>query len=155
MSLTVEAAKDESRLAEYARKSLRHSATLLVPIVLVVVLCSGYILAIFGHEYSEEGDALLRYLALSALPYAVVSLYVSIARVQRKVLHIVAVLSLLCVMAIGLILLWIEQYGLVSIGWAWLLSQSVVAGLLLLTGLRRLLFGSLLAGEMGKNAAEI
>lgn len=154
MSLTVESAKDQSRLAEYARRSLSHSTMLLVPIVLVIVIGAPLILEIFGHEYSVEGEALLRYLSLSALPYTVVSLYVSIARVQRKVINIVVVLSFLCVLATGLILLWIDQYGVVSIGWAWLLSQSSVALFLLVTGLRPLLFRRLKAGGIGDHASK-
>lgn len=140
LSLTVEASRDQSRLTEFARRSLSQTAILLVPIVLVIVLGSPWILSIFGNSYSTEGDNLLRLLALSALPNAVISLYISIARVQRKVFRIVVFLSLLCSLAIGLTLYFLDRFGLVGIGAAWLISQLVIAGLLLATDLRTIIF---------------
>lgn len=154
MSLTVEAAKDQSRLAEYARRSLSQSAVLLVPIVLVTVVGAHWILEIFGHNYSVEGEALLRLLALSALPYMIISLYVSIARVQQKVFRIVITLSVLCLLAVGLTLFWVDRLGLAGIGWAWLLSQTFVACMLLATGLKALLFKSKSTGAVSRNAVE-
>lgn len=142
MSLTVEAVKDPSRLAEYGRDSLVHTATLLIPIVLVIMIGADWLLLIFGKNYAEYGAGLLRLLALSALPNAIISLYTSIARVERKVLNIAIVLTSQCVLAIILTLTWLEQFGLVGVGMAWLTSQTAVAGILLLTKFRPILFGA-------------
>jgi len=136
MSLTVEAAKDPSRLAEYGRDSLVHTATLLIPIVLVIIIGAGWFLQIFGKNYAEHGAGLMRLLALSALPNAIISLYTSIARAQRKVFSIAIVLTFQCVIAILLTLTWLDKFGLVGIGMAWLVSQTVVAGILLFAKFR-------------------
>jgi O-antigen/teichoic acid export membrane protein len=142
MSLTVEAAKDPANLLKYSRQSLVQTAILLVPIVLIILVGAEWVLSIFGSEYAAEGAGLLRLLALSSIPNAIISLYVSIARVQRKVFRIAFFLTLLCILAITLTLIWLNQFGLTGIGMAWLASQTFVAGLLLFTEFRRILFSS-------------
>jgi O-antigen/teichoic acid export membrane protein len=154
MSLTVEAAKDQARLSEFSRRSLKHSLTLLIPMVLVAIVGSRLILEIFGHQYSLEGEVLLRYLALSAIPYSIISLYVSIARVQRKILHMMAALSSMSILSVILTFLWIDPYGLQGVGLAWLVGQSSVAIVLLFTGLRTFLFGSKMVEDVSKNVAK-
>lgn len=140
MSLTVEAAKDSTLLVQYSRQSLVQTASLLIPIILVILIGADWILRIFGAQYAGEGAGLLRLLALATLPNALTTLYISISRVQRKVFRIAVILTFLCVLIISFTLLWLERFGLISVGWAWLVSETIVAGVLLFTDFRKILF---------------
>lgn len=136
MSLIAEAAADQAKLNEYSYRTLIQTSRLLAPIVAVLVIGAPYLLQLFGKDYSIEATSLLRLLCLSALPNIVTALFISIARVQRRMMTLVIVLSLLSALTIGLSYTLLQIYGIVGVGWAWLLSQSVIAITLLATELR-------------------
>jgi O-antigen/teichoic acid export membrane protein len=139
-SLTVEAAAEQTRLSAYARSTLIHSAQLLAPLVLVITLGAPIILQIFGSLYAAEGTDLLRLLALAALPNCVNTLYLSVARVQRRMTAIMLVQGALCVLGLGLSYALMPLAGITGVGWAWLITQSVVAAALALLQLRSILW---------------
>jgi len=139
MSLTAEAAKDPHRLIEYLKRSLAQAGILLLPVILVIVMEAPYILLLFGKSYAAEGVTLLRILAVSAIPYATTSFFISIARVRREVWKIALYLSLLCILALALTFMLLTQYGLPGVGTAWLVSQSAIALVILFNELRPML----------------
>jgi O-antigen/teichoic acid export membrane protein/aminoglycoside phosphotransferase (APT) family kinase protein len=139
MSLTAEAANDRSRLGQFSYQTLIHTSMFLIPLIFAVVIGAPLILLIFGKSYAAEGVTLLRLMALSAIPNIVTQLYMSIARVQRRVGSLMIVLTSLCGMALGLSYLLVPRLGLTGPGLAWLISQSVVATVLLLTEFRPIL----------------
>ena len=134
-SLTVEAARDETKLGVYSFRVFRHTAQLVVPAVVVVLLGAPYLLWLFGVSYAVAGTTLLRLLALSAIPNIINALYISIARVQRHLTAMVGVLAGLCLLVLGLSYLLLPLYGITGVGLAWLVSQTIVAVILLLTRL--------------------
>ncbi|MCB0209645.1 MAG: phosphotransferase [Anaerolineae bacterium] len=136
MSLIAEAAADQAKLDEYSYRTLAQTTRLLVPIVVVLVIGTPYLLQLFGKDYSTEGTSLLRLLCLSALPNIVTSLFISIARVQRRMMKLVIVLTVLSTLTIGLSYVLLQIYGIVGVGFAWLFSQTIVAIALLVTDLR-------------------
>ena len=138
-SLTVEGAGDQTKLGGHSRRMLLHLLRLLVPMVLIVSIGAPYLLRIFGPDYAAEGATLLRLLALSAIPYSINALYLSFARVQRKIAGIVLVQGALCGLALGLSYVLLLSYGITGIGVAWLASQTLVAVVLMLTQLRPIL----------------
>jgi O-antigen/teichoic acid export membrane protein len=140
MSFTVEAAKDQSYIREFSYRSIIQSSILIIPIISVILIASPTILSLFGSDYAAEGSKLLRLLALSALPYVITSLHISIARVQRRIINIVITMSALCGMVLLITFMLLGRLGLVGVGWAWLISQSVVAIVIALTSLRKILF---------------
>jgi hypothetical protein len=73
---------------------------------------------------------------LSALPYVVVSQYLSLARVKRNIRALVLVQLALCVIILGLSVTLISVMGLAGVGVAWLAGQSILAIVLLLTVMR-------------------
>jgi O-antigen/teichoic acid export membrane protein len=137
-SLIVEAAIDPRKLSKYSYQAFISTTRLLAPVVAVVVLGAPVILRIFGENYAAEGSTLLRLLALSAMPFAVNALYISVARVQRHMRSVVAVLAALCGLVFALSFALLDIYGITGIGIAWLVSQSVIAAVLWLTRLRTL-----------------
>jgi aminoglycoside phosphotransferase (APT) family kinase protein/O-antigen/teichoic acid export membrane protein len=131
-SLIAEGAADQTQLDNYSYRMFVQTVRLLVPMVVVMLVGAPYILRVFGASYSAEGTLLLRLLSLSALPNIVTSLYTSMARVQRRMRQVVLVLSLLSVMVLALGYVLMGIYGISGIGVAWLVSQSIMAGYLLI-----------------------
>ncbi|MBC3839849.1 hypothetical protein GXW82_05245 [Streptacidiphilus sp. 4-A2] len=113
-SLIVEAAHAPERLVADARRVLRHSAWLLAGAVLLLVAVAPWMLRLFGPGYAEHGTALLRLLALAALPNLLLDVAVDVARARRKLVWAVGLQGLLCVLVLGFS--------------AWLLPVMGVAG---------------------------
>jgi len=136
MSLISEAALDQTKLETYSYRVLVQTSRLLVPGVAVIVLGAPYILGLFGDSYVREGTTLLRLLCLSALPNIIITVYTSVARVQRRMLAVILVMGSLCVLVLTLGFMFLELYGITGVGLAWLLSQTIVAGILVLLQFR-------------------
>lgn len=143
MSLITEAAIDQSKLTSLYYSLLIQTARIIIPGVIVIVLFAPIILRIFGKEYSTEGTELLRLLTLSAVPYVITSLFISIARVQFRIITIVKVIGTLCLMVLSLSHILLGLYGIKGVGIAWLVSQTVMATILLLTQLRMTLIANM------------
>ncbi len=139
-SLTVEATLDPSRLRTYCRRVMAQIGSLLVPMVGVVWIGAPLILRVFGHSYEAEGTALLRWLALAALPHGVIALALSLARAQNRVATIVLAQGAQCVLTLSLSFVLMPFYGITGVGMAYLISVSIVAAGLFLAQLRPILF---------------
>jgi aminoglycoside phosphotransferase (APT) family kinase protein len=133
MSLIVEVATDGTKLAEYSYRVLIQNARLVVPLVLFLALGAPYILRLFGDSYSNEGATLLRLMALAALPNIVTSVYISCVRVQRRVLQLFLIFASMSSLVLSLSYILLGLYGINGIGIAWLLSETVIATVLLFT----------------------
>jgi O-antigen/teichoic acid export membrane protein/aminoglycoside phosphotransferase (APT) family kinase protein len=130
-SLIVEVANDPSQLARYSRQVFVQTLRLVVPVVVVVCVGAPLVLRVFGPAYAQHGSLVLRLLALSAIPHIVNTVYVSIARAQRRVGAIAAVLVTLCVLVLALSVLLLPRIGITGVGVAWLVSQTLLALVLL------------------------
>jgi hypothetical protein len=135
-SLIAEVSKDQSKLASYSYRILVQNARIVIPVSLVVVLAAPWLLKLFGEDYSAEGALLLRLLALSAIPNIITSLFVSIARVQRRMIAIILTLGAMSALVIGLSYYLLGIIGITGVGFAWLVSQFVIALYLLVTELK-------------------
>lgn len=127
ISLTVEGSAAQGKVLEYFRAVLHRTAQLLVVVVATLVVVAPLVLGLFGSDYAREGTALLRWLALAALPNTFVSLYLSVTRVQNRFHHIVIIQGLNAVLLLGLSLLLLPQFGITGVGMAWLIGQSLMA----------------------------
>jgi O-antigen/teichoic acid export membrane protein len=139
ISLVVEGSFDQSRALEYFRHGLVNTARLLAPMVALLVIGAPYLLRIFGAGYALEGALLLRLVALAALPGMVVTLYLGLLRVTNRLRGVIAVNAFIALITLGLSYSWLPHYGIASVGFALLLSESAVAAFLLCTELRPLL----------------
>lgn len=137
MSLVTEGSRDEDNLERYGYETLKQILRLLVPLVAGIIAAAPFILQLYGDAYAADGSALLRLLSLSAIPYAFVLVYVSMARVQRRIRSVFIVFVALCTLVLIFAHLFSSRYGVTGVGLAYLLAQSVVALVLLFTGLRR------------------
>src|SRR4029077_14069353 len=96
---------------------------------------AGFILRLFGEEYQGQSEGLLRVLTLAVLPHGVNAIFLSVARVRRQVGRIVMIQAALAGLSLSLSWLLLGAFGILGVGVAWLLAQSVVAIILLVTGL--------------------
>jgi O-antigen/teichoic acid export membrane protein len=137
-SLVVEGATDPQQLANFSKRMVLLNLRIIVPGAALVAIVAPYVMGLFGAAYEAEGSNLLRLLALAAVPYSIVPVYVSIVRVQRLVRRAAAVLAVMCVMVLTLSEILLRQFGLEGVGVAWLLTQTALGGYLFLFQLRPL-----------------
>jgi O-antigen/teichoic acid export membrane protein len=131
VSLTVEGSRDEARLASYARQILRRAVILFIPAVMLLCLAAPLLLTVFGEPYADSGVPLLRLLALAVLPKLVFTTFVAVSRVQKQVGRIVAVQALTSTLVLSLSLMAMGRLGILGVGLAYLISQTVVASVVL------------------------
>ena len=116
-----------------AGTAFRHAASLVVPLSLVGVLLAPFGLRILGQDYSTNGTALLRLLLLSAIPQVVIGIALGAARVRRDNRLILAVYAAQALGVFGGTFLTIDRWGLTGVGLSWLVTQTTVALVLILT----------------------
>jgi O-antigen/teichoic acid export membrane protein len=134
-SFTVEVAANSHKLRAYSYRFLLHTTALMIPAIIVIWFAGPYILRFSGRSYAEEGTQLLRLLALTALPNVIISLHLGVTRVQQRVAEVIIRQFALCVLTLGLSYIFLKMYGIVGVGVAVLVSESVVALVLLFTSL--------------------
>jgi O-antigen/teichoic acid export membrane protein len=127
MSLVLHGSRDRASLPALERKAAVQGARVLLPSVFVVVLLAPQVLSLFGDQYTEEGTTLLRLLALGALPYFVLTLALSVARIERRLRPAVVAWGTQAVLALGLAAPLLDALGVTGAGVAWLASQCIVA----------------------------
>jgi hypothetical protein len=132
MSLTVEGARQEWDLGNFAFRFFKHLARVVLPLVALVLIAAPFLLSFAGPEYAAEGTLLLRLLALSTLPAMITSLYVGVARVQRRVVGIFGAQVVPGVLMLVTSYLLLPQFGITAVGIAALASESLVAFILVL-----------------------
>lgn len=137
-SLVVEGTTDPRRLAAFSRRMLVLNLRIIVPAAAVVIIAAPYVMGLFGPDYAAQGTNLLRLLAIGAVPYSVVPVYISVVRVQRRVRRAAAALAVMCLLVLGLSEIFLRSFGLVGVGLAWLIAQTAVGGFLFLFELRPL-----------------
>lgn len=137
MSLVAEVAHDESRLDEYSAAIVRQTARLLTVPVAILVIGAPLVLRVFGADYAA-GTTLLRLLALSAFPGIIVSLFMAVARIQRRMRVLVAVMAVLNGGVLAASLLLVPRMGITGVGVAWLGMHTATAIGLLVSELRTL-----------------
>ncbi|HEY3344211.1 MAG TPA: hypothetical protein VGJ97_04755 [Anaerolineaceae bacterium] len=131
-SLVVEGSSRPEALAEYSYRVLVQAALIIIPLAAILVVIAPYALLLFGKSYSIEGTTLLRLLAVSAIPHIVIVIYVSMAQVRRQISRIILALGLLCVLVVSLSYVLLTRIGILGVGCAWLIGQSLVAAGILL-----------------------
>jgi O-antigen/teichoic acid export membrane protein len=126
-SLVLHGTNDPGALPALTRKAAKQGVAVVVASVALVLVLAGPALSLFGEAYEREGTTLLRLLALGAIPYLVISLSVSVARVRRTMRRAVIALAAQALLTLGLTAPLIHALDVTGAGVAWLASQGVVA----------------------------
>jgi O-antigen/teichoic acid export membrane protein len=127
VSFLVEGAHEGASVPALARSAAKLTAALVLPAVAIVIVAAPIALSFLGADYAEHGTVLLRLLALAAIFRAVNVLFLSLARVHRRVRQIVAVQAMTCVLGLGLALVLLGPLGLPGAGVAVLIAQATTA----------------------------
>lgn len=135
-SLTVEGAFDTASLSANCRAALQRMALILVPVASAVTLLSSWMLSLFGTGYAASSTRILQLLVIAALPMAVTEVYLGALRAQSRASVIAFIQIARAVLILGLTFTLIEVTGITGAGWAFLVSQVVVAAGIV-PGLRR------------------
>jgi O-antigen/teichoic acid export membrane protein len=127
MSLTVEAATDQSRFGEYARALSRRGLGLVGLTAALVVTLAAPVLHVFGQQYAANGTVILRLLAVATLPKTVTILYLAMCRVQCTTGRIALVEGAHCMIVLALAVALGRHAGLTGVVTGILAGQSLVA----------------------------
>lgn len=133
-ALVAEAAQFPDRAVALGRQAVLNSARIVLPLAVIGCLLAAWVLDILGHDYAAEGTTLLRLLLISAIPEVVVGISLSMARVRRANRLIIGINLAVATGVLGGSLLVVGRWGLDGIGMVWLVTQTVVALLLVVTG---------------------
>jgi O-antigen/teichoic acid export membrane protein len=139
-SLTVEAATDMDQLRQLSRRALGQAMRLVIPIAALVAIVAPWALLVFGSAYADEGASLLRLLALGMVPNVIVTLGITVARIQHRGRIVVAIQGTHCIAVLGPSALLLPSLGIDAVGYVWTASQTMIALVLLSTLLRPILF---------------
>ena len=126
-SLYVEGSHFSDRLRQDLRRTLRFVLPLLIVGIAFIWFFGEWLLSLFDLAFPPEGVQLLRVLAVSAIFVAVNGLFIAVARVMKWVKAIIALWAYVAVSTIVLAYFLLPAYGLVGVGYAWLLGNGTAA----------------------------
>lgn len=129
-SLFVEGSHGES-LKKNALKSLIAIFSIQIPISLIIFLFGGIILGFFGKDY-VNGLELLRLMVISSFFYAICQVYFSIGKVQKRIKELIIISLIIIILLIGISYLLLHQFGILGVGYAWIMSYLVGSLLVIL-----------------------
>ncbi len=132
-SLIAETALNPEKVWAHLNRVFLQVASLVIPLAVIIAAAAPIILRVFGNRYSIEGSLLLRLLALSAIPNMFTALFISVARAQQRRVAMVVTMFSSSAAVLALSFLLIPHYGILGVGIAWLVSQTIVALVILLT----------------------
>ncbi|WP_292520024.1 oligosaccharide flippase family protein [Methanoculleus sp.] len=111
---------------EMKRSVLRTLASmfaLLIPAIIGLSLFGEQILNLIGKDY-VEGMALLRVLAVSALFVSICQTFISIAKVRNDIRSLMLISGFVSLALLGLGYAMMHQFGLIGMGYAWLITYA-------------------------------
>jgi O-antigen/teichoic acid export membrane protein/aminoglycoside phosphotransferase (APT) family kinase protein len=138
-SLVVEASTHPKELQRLSMRVQAQLLLIVVPMAVVIIAGAPLILSLFGNGYTKYGTDVLRLLALSSIPYTVIVVFVSIARVRRRISRAIIAYISLSVLVLGLSAILLRRFGLIGVGYAWLGGQGLVALGILVIWFRKLI----------------
>jgi O-antigen/teichoic acid export membrane protein len=113
------------------KRAVRFTALMVVPGSAVLILGARYLLLIPGSAYSHHGTTLLRYLAL-AMPFMGINvLYITFARLGRRVRRIVGLPASVSAIVLVLSAVLLPRLGITAVGVSFLAGQGAVAMIVL------------------------
>lgn len=98
--------------------------------ILLFAVIAPVMLGIVGKPYAEQGTPLLRLAAIALIPATIVAAYTAVARVRRRLRLAVAVQICNAAIILGLSVALIDGRGLVALGWAYIVAESISAVIL-------------------------
>jgi O-antigen/teichoic acid export membrane protein len=135
-ALTVEGAYAEVPIRALLRSVVGLCTAVLVPVIVVMLLGAKQILSVFGPDYADAGAPLLRYFALSLVPFTIATLVVAVDRIRERsgAAFVITASGTATTLALDIVL--IPAQGITGAGIGWLGGQATAAAVAL-ASLRR------------------
>lgn len=128
MALFAEGSHEYRKFSENIRKTVRFLVLIVVPAILAIWFFGDKMLAIVGEDFSREGATLLRYLAISSIPLIVVSIYITIKRVEKRVKEMILIHGIIAGFTLGAAFVLSPEYGILSAGIGWVSGHVAALG---------------------------
>lgn len=119
-SLFVEGSHGEA-LKESVLRALAGTYAIVIPIVLLLLVFGNLILGLIGPAYAEGVD-LLRVMALSGIFLCVCETFLAIRKIQDDIKSLFYFSLVLSVLILGLSVVMLLRFGLIGVGYAWLVA---------------------------------
>lgn len=130
ISLLAESTADLRRLPALAADAFVHTMLPLGGAAIAIAIAAPLLLQAFGPSYARDGTGLLQVLALSTIPWGLVTIFLAIARAYGWMRTIAGVQLATMILVLGLGSLLLQPLGVLGMGLAWLVAHSlVVAGI--------------------------
>ncbi|MCJ2563752.1 MAG: oligosaccharide flippase family protein [Candidatus Thermoplasmatota archaeon] len=127
MSLFAEGSHFEREWRGNVNKALKLIFLLQVPGVLFVMFFGGYLLLLFGGDYSSEGFVLLQVFSIASIFMAFNGVFLATRRVLKRMWPIIAIPAFNAFVIVSLAHLLLGPMGLVGTSIAWALSHGLVS----------------------------
>jgi O-antigen/teichoic acid export membrane protein len=131
-ALLAEGSHAPGKLKSLIKSAVFINFALMLPIILAVSIFAGPLLELFGHNYSLNGQGVLRLLALSSIFVLINYIFITFYRLMDRAVELALTQILGAAIIITLVNVFVHK-GLIGVGWGWLAGQ---ASLSILLGLR-------------------
>ncbi|MFN3692852.1 MAG: lipopolysaccharide biosynthesis protein [Candidatus Paceibacteria bacterium] len=136
-SLFAEGSHNEANIFTELKKSIMFISIFIIPAILIIYFSADFLLGFFGEDYAQSGANLLIMLSLVTIPYSVIIIAKAIFKVTKKTHYLLFCAALVAGLEISLVYYFIG-FGLIGIGYAFLSSNLLVAGIASLLAVRAL-----------------
>jgi O-antigen/teichoic acid export membrane protein len=126
-ALLATSARDPERIALHARKAALQMASLVVPAAIGLAVVAPVALRVFGASYAAESSDLLRIFAAAAVVNIPVAIAIAVLRAHRQMSRLIGLFVLRTCVIGGFCVGLSGIYGLVGIGWGWLIGETLIA----------------------------
>lgn len=128
-SAFVEGSHEETALRAHIVRAVKFISVLLVPAIAITFWLSEFILGFFGREYAVGGSSLLRLFAVSAVAVAVCSALGAIFKLTHNLRGVVMMNIVYVVVILGLSYVLVPKFGVIAVGWSWMIGTTAAAGI--------------------------
>ena len=132
-SLFVEGSYAPEQFRTNVIKTIKFTFLLIIPIILGIFIFGDELLSLFGKAYAENGFYLLCILALSAIPFTINKVYVTIKNIQIKVKSIIYINILISILTIVIGYTLMIRIGLIGVAIGYTLGQGICAVMILVS----------------------
>lgn len=112
---------------QLVRKTVMMISVIAGPMLVIMLVAAPLVLSIFGAEYAQEASSTLRVLSVSVIPFSVLQLALSWARInnRRRAMLTINIATYVLVVALAIpFMLW---WGVVGVALAWVVAMTCVA----------------------------
>lgn len=128
-SVLAEGSHNTAALRSHVIAGSKLITVLLLPMILFAILLGGFFLAIFGAEYAREANSLLQLFAIGTLPIAAYAALTTTFKVMRYLAPVITMNAISAIIILGLSSWWLPYFGLESVGWAWIIGNTIACGI--------------------------